>query len=993
MSRYLTFFLILISGYCFGQKTLVTEKQFYSVGSFQFLQDNKYWIFDSKIGYVNLDNQNWNELQTDDILGTFSDVAVISDKIYLLGNRYIDSIKDRKGFFVCIDTKGNTLINLSFNALPISNYKANNPKIFLSDSYVYFEAFDSIGKKCLYSSDGTNSTAYAYRKDENLIDIYESNGQVSFITWDSVTFNLNRFSDDFIISKEVPSYVPQLVNILFSTTTHIYFGAKSDSLYKYDMWSFDLVTETYTRLTKEISIAHHYEVFEGQYLSFPERLKYNQQDAGSVGKLNDSSSAKTLATYSASGKTSILKHFANNFVLCYNDETGYELAHYSDDKLNLDDVNKGPGSSILAPLEYFIGPIIYSDSLYVVMTNGNDRDQYLYQLHSDGRKKCKTKLETADTYFHPFVYKNSFYWWTTSDIGQSNKGNLWSKSFEKEELQPPVRSNSTEWYRQIAVRGKLSLQMSSGNLLPIKTLITKNKEVVTLLYSTYSYWKDQTYFDQVNYDSTKRGGNNIIIKYDSNGGRLWTSSFGGFRGSVNFKHSSNIALTAAGDIIAIGDVFQGAFWEGEREDFGGSIVKRYIIKIDGQTGKILWKKVFNPTRYTNPLRFEELVLDPNDNIYIAALYEDFGLSIAGQSIFGDKSTMNALLKFDTIGNLTWMKNMETPWIDKYGRTHILRYNKKTNSILAVQSQDWFNVSSSCKWDSSKVYIQQLDLEGNMMSATSFYSNDMLSLTTGDIDNNGYFHGFGYARGNIKTGDFTFETHYNKGCNQDEGISLKYDLKTSKTQKMSKTTGMRCEPIETHSFGKHNYTLCGFYKQNSSWRNYLVIIKTDLAGRYSGHKILNQRFNDDYVMFNSFDVTDDKIAISGIFATNDTTYGILNSIYTNSSLPNVSLLCINNDNWSTDSTWFVPVETDQSETIADFKIYPNPVNDNVTIALSGSTHSYTDYAIYDLKGAEINRGNLTSDQVQTIKVAYLNPGIFILRCFNGEKSVDVKLIKM
>lgn len=989
MNRYFSIILIFLSCYSLGQKSLVFELADYNTNNLQFLDGNKYWVIGLDIKYIDLQT---NEVSTiisrENRLGTYEIVKVVNDKLFLLGNKYVDSIRENRGYLASVDLSGNILLDTVFREA-----LHKNGIIEHSQNSILVYTSNSNGEAKVWNSDGSQEGTFVIETGKDIESIYVIDGEPIYI--------VNQGDRQFIQGQYkgqnqiilVPLNVPNISKILFHNEKEIYFEtAEQDTFSKYSIWGCNIENKSFRLIDPEATPNANYDVRNGFYYSAPQTWASISINTLGIKKVSlEGADIVKLDARSDNNQRPVLYHFAKNLVQFYTDETGYELAHYIGDSLILHDFNKGPGSSVLSYDDRYYSPLFYKDSVYAIMTNGNDLSQYLYRLSENGSKTCVAVLDESlgprISYSNPFIYDDKLYWWSFNVSGLYDSAILYSTEMYKNIQQPTDKVLKSEWYRQV-VQGSLRWQMGTQRqLYPIKTSLTKSNEVVTLCHTNQSYYGGYQLFDQFNYDTTARGGTNYILKYDSLGNRLWTANFGSIRYSRSYEYPISFELDKNDDIILSGLVFQGMYWNNYFEDFGGSIVKRYLAKLDGETGEFLWYKTFYDTRYSNVFSFDKMTLDDENNIYVAAMYEDFQLSLEGQSINSTKSPANVLLKYDSEGTFLWMESMETPWLDRFGNTHVLEYDKINGHVLAVQSQDWFNTSSSCNWDSSDVYFQFFSLVGVKLRSKQYSTDDMFSITSGDFDSQGKLYVKGYYRGNYQIGNFGSETEDN--C-QYRGFSLSLNGNKETTLYTSRT---RIEPIKLKVDGDYKYSLIGVYNGSSSSFANLVLLKQDLSSNYIGHKWLGQREYDEDIMFNSFDINEDKIVLAGNYANNNK-LGMRNLVFPyRDEGPYFSLLFINNENWSTDSTWFVPVEVNLEKTIADFKVYPNPAYKEVTIALPGTSNQYTEYAIYDLKGAEIFRGKLSSDLVQTINVAYLNQGIFILRCFDDKEAIAAKIIKM
>ncbi len=74
---------------------------------------------------------------------------------------------------------------------------------------------------------------------------------------------------------------------------------------------------------------------------------------------------------------------------------------------------------------------------------------------------------------------------------------------------------------------------------------------------------------------------------------------------------------------------------------------------------------------------------------------------------------------------------------------------------------------------------------------------------------------------------------------------------------------------------------------------------------------------------------------------------------------------------------------------DFELFPNPLNDKLNILSSANFQNY-DYEIISVDGKTIMKGKLVSNEISTNNISN---GLYILRIYNGEKSVHQKFIKV
>lgn len=89
---------------------------------------------------------------------------------------------------------------------------------------------------------------------------------------------------------------------------------------------------------------------------------------------------------------------------------------------------------------------------------------------------------------------------------------------------------------------------------------------------------------------------------------------------------------------------------------------------------------------------------------------------------------------------------------------------------------------------------------------------------------------------------------------------------------------------------------------------------------------------------------------------------------------------------------VPVGTVDSAIAQDVFVYPNPVNDQLNIVVSGKAEIFKNYRLTDISGRTIIIGNLTG-HVTGLNIQNLEQGLYILQLTDGGFSVSKKVIKM
>jgi NADPH-dependent 7-cyano-7-deazaguanine reductase QueF-like protein len=91
---------------------------------------------------------------------------------------------------------------------------------------------------------------------------------------------------------------------------------------------------------------------------------------------------------------------------------------------------------------------------------------------------------------------------------------------------------------------------------------------------------------------------------------------------------------------------------------------------------------------------------------------------------------------------------------------------------------------------------------------------------------------------------------------------------------------------------------------------------------------------------------------------------------------------------------ITFETSGLKNLGDngFKIYPNPVDKNLNIIVSGDYGNQISYEILDTYGRRIKEENLDKFEINSIDVSGLNAGIYFINLIQGESIKSLKFIK-
>lgn len=84
----------------------------------------------------------------------------------------------------------------------------------------------------------------------------------------------------------------------------------------------------------------------------------------------------------------------------------------------------------------------------------------------------------------------------------------------------------------------------------------------------------------------------------------------------------------------------------------------------------------------------------------------------------------------------------------------------------------------------------------------------------------------------------------------------------------------------------------------------------------------------------------------------------------------------------------PVLSVQDKFERNLQFYPNPVNDEMTIA---SLYQFDNYEIYDITGKKVGQG-IGEGTYTTLNVSYLTTGTYFMKVTAGDLQTTIKLVK-
>lgn len=699
---------------------------------------------------------------------------------------------------------------------------------------------------------------------------------------------------------------------------------------------------------------------------------------------------------------------ANGVFTAVSDKFGVELGYLNkQDSFILIDINDGP-FSVLNQFDLSFR----RNDLVVFNQEAKVDSFYLFGLQPRSNRNCLYQVvigEDSATVFRltnldylnnprvevdkPFLHRSKLYQ-MAFDINAGVK-TLYQINPDAESgiVTRRLIDSSLTWHRQIgfgaAVRrdpqymlSDIAIDSDDNSILSVNVLERYN-------ISNFSNNRDYLFKPFQQYDtrfSQSINSQNFTFKLSPYGNIIWLTSFG----NNDWRVSNPIhqVIDKNNDVYVVASAYKTAIFKSDTIRRQNAFL--YLVKLNGEDGNILYYKVLAESFYINSLKADVIKIDDNNNLYIAFQYENFELSFANSIVQNDKvSPANALAKFDSEGNLLWVKNTLTPFTIYFGATRDLYIDDTNKKIYLLQSVGSFNWSSSCKFNNWDSYLQCLTFDGDVSWSKQIVSDDLHSLRSINIDNEGNINLTGYFRGNIKFDQFNLTSKPANGCNQFQYVTATLHPYDGKTLMANTSTDWVYLPHKNVSSAVNSqFISIGFEPVNS--RQYTLMAKeTDKWGGIIGfHKIEKKGSPFDFDFFPSIASKGSYIVVADIsYNTFDTFSNIMSWVY------NVSIARYTKEGFFKTADYIFPIN---DEFVINKKynllIYPNPCSDNLKI-YNEELDGILSAKVFSFDGKELLtlNGNIDNN-IGIYDISNLESGFYFLMV-TGAKGIETyKFIK-
>lgn len=619
----------------------------------------------------------------------------------------------------------------------------------------------------------------------------------------------------------------------------------------------------------------------------------------------------------------------------------------------------------------------YTGKDYAVLTNGNDPFFYLHEIDANGFH-CNFKVEDYHSRIE-FLPQEEYLYYFVHDQTEG-RVKLYRVKWEDMNDQQPDEKVFDEdaWSTQIAyLRTDKMCEYSAINMRSLDVCMNDASEtVVSLINMSFG----DLYLNEIN--ETKNNlqietdVNHQIFKYNQYGKVLWSNSIGDK--TKLYADKDQILIDDDDNIQVFGTLFKKGFFDGDSLIMPGSA--RYYAKLDGETGKILNKRILFETNYVDDTQFLSVCLGENNSTYVGGKYLHFSQDFGDTTLISDLDFQNFLAKYDYDGNIIWIRNIHNSWTDVSGEIQKIDFNETTGEIGVFCSQNYNSVCDELPWKGEIILYNTYGKETKRKGLDGKYVHRGGSFVFGE---EGSILLSGSYAGNLSAGVYENATNKTDDCYEPASYVMKLDTKQNRFTSGQYSLQSAVTFEQTVKGENFNY----FIGKNGL-NGKLTIVRFDQKGNYHGEKELNQK-----PAYYNINYSDGYFALSMVEANAEDYLNLTYSFlpYSSQYKEILTLVRFKVEDWAYSST-YESMDVKFVDQDLGTWAFPNPSYDNVQINFEDDQHQFETYYVCDAMGRIVASGGVPNQNFMVLSIDNLEFGLYHVVFIGDKVKKTIKIMR-